>query len=103
MDGKHYIIPKQGEQIPADVNAGEPARLHKQQEVVNRDKVAYLNLNTATIEHYNTLPGVGEATANKIITYREENGDLNVEDLKMSKELEIKNLKRLRGIYVYSK
>ena len=33
-----------------------------------------VNINTATIEQLTTLPGVGEATAKKIVEYREQNG-----------------------------
>ena len=36
-----------------------------------------VNINTATKGELDTLPGVGESTANKIISYREENGKFN--------------------------
>ena len=42
-----------------------------------------ININSAQIEELITLPGVGEATANKIIEYRKENGKFQkIEDLK---------------------
>lgn len=44
---------------------------------------ALININSATIEELTSLPGIGEATANKIITYRKENGKFtSIEDLK---------------------
>jgi len=48
--------------------------------VTNSTKV---NINSATKEELETLPGVGESTAQKIINYREENGKFkSIEDIK---------------------
>ena len=42
-----------------------------------------VNINVATIEELEALPGVGEATANKIVKYREENGQFSsIEEIK---------------------
>ena len=42
-----------------------------------------VNINTATSEELQKLPGIGESIANRIITYRKENGKFNkIEDLK---------------------
>ncbi len=70
VDGKHYKIPKQGEQIPKDINpgGGESGASPQTAARSERGQGGLVNLNTATIEQLDTLPGVGEATANKIIT-----------------------------------
>lgn len=49
----------------------------------NNEATSKININSATAEQLTQLPGVGEATANKIISYRQENGKFqNIEDLK---------------------
>ena len=49
----------------------------------NNGETRKININSATSEELTQLPGVGEATANKIISYRQENGKFqNIEDLK---------------------
>lgn len=49
----------------------------------NNGATSKININSATAEELTQLPGVGEATANKIISYRQENGKFqDIEDLK---------------------
>lgn len=73
-DAKHYIIPKIGEEIKNNES------INNENNNIGSNKV---NINNATIEDLDKLPGIGEATANKIINYREENGDFkSIEELK---------------------
>lgn len=80
QDEMHYIIPKMGEVVKDNnyqaIKEGN----------INRDessKASQININIATIEELDTLPGVGEATANKIVNHRSEKGDFkSVEEIK---------------------
>lgn len=48
-----------------------------------KEKSKIVNINTATIDELQEIPGIGESTAQKIITYRKENGKFTkIEDLK---------------------
>lgn len=75
-DENHYIIPKVGEISVSNENINGIT-----QESISEN--AKVNINIATIEELDTLPGVGEATANKILNYREENGMFkSIEEIK---------------------
>lgn len=65
------IVRKKGEQINAESSASS----------INSD--GKVNINTATKDELDKIPGIGPVTAEKIIGYREKNGDYkSIEDLK---------------------
>ena len=72
-DGEKIYVPNKN-----DMNSEET--LENQQ---GDDKQSSININTATVEELTELPGIGEATANKIIEYRKQNGKFEtIEELK---------------------
>ncbi len=77
-DEKHYIIPKIGEDVENTPKDTEESKL-----VESKSEDSKININTANIQELDALPGVGEATANKIISYRDEKGKFNnIEEIK---------------------
>ena len=51
--------------------------------ITNKEESSLVNINTASIEELQTLSGIGESKAKKIIEYREKNGKFkNIEDIK---------------------
>ena len=80
QDEMHYIIPKIGEVVKDNTSQVLKDDNTNQNE---SSKASQININIATIEELDTLPGVGEATANKIVNHRSENGDFkSIEEIK---------------------
>lgn len=77
-DEEHYIIPKIGEEISND-----SLLINNTIEANSKSESNKININLATIKELEDLPGVGEATANKIVRYRDENGNFkSIEEIK---------------------
>ena len=94
-DESHYIIPKIGENVEVHTDYTSV----DSNEIIQDEKSNLVNINKATIQELDILPGIGEATANKIINYREENGQFksideikNVNGIGDKKYEEIKSL-----------
>ena len=77
-DEKHYIIPKEGEVIQ---NNSDSTQVTSNKG--NNNQGSKININTADLKQLDDIPGVGEATANKILSYRDENGEFkSIEEIK---------------------
>ncbi len=93
-DESHYIIPKVGE----DLQSHDNLELENS-ETSNSNNNNLININTATIQELDNLPGVGEATANKIINYREEKGRFNsIEEIKNVNGIGEKKYEEIKGL-----
>ena len=103
-DEMHYIIPKKGEKIKTNI-------VTSQKDTSNNDIVSEnnfnsnesegnkININTADLDELDKIPGVGEATANKILSYREENGDFkNIEEIKNVNGIGEKKFENMKDI-----
>ncbi len=63
------------------------------------DTSGKLNINTATKQQLLDLPGVGEVTADRILTYRTETGKFsNVDELRAVKGMSKKKIENLRPL-----
>ena len=85
-DGRQILVPARARPGEAAVAATGPAAVE-----------APINLNTATLEQLDTLDGVGPATAQKILEYREERGGFgSVDELDQIPGIGEKRLAALR-------
>ena len=88
-DESHYIIPKIVDNLESFNNETSE----------NDNKNNLININDATIQELDTLPGVGEATANKIVNYREEKGKFNsIEEIKNVNGIGDKKYEELKNL-----
>ena len=70
-DGQRIYVPAEGEIVLSA------------QYTEDKTSNGLVNINTATAEQLQTLPGIGQAKANAIVAYRENNGNFSsIEDLR---------------------
>lgn len=82
VDGAQVFVPEPGESIPAVPLASAAPGAAPGAPAPPGMPTAPVDLNAATVEQLDTLPGVGPATASAIVLHREQNGPFaTVDDL----------------------
>lgn len=85
-DGDRVFVPRRGEPVPVVVGAGSVG-------------TGPVNLNTATADELDTLPGVGPATAAAIVAHRAQHGPFgSVDELTDVRGIGPAKLDALRGL-----
>ncbi len=102
-DEMHYIIPKKGEKIETNTMTNQDLSsngiIDESNTNSNNNEGNKININTATIDELDKIPGVGEATANKILSYREENGSFkSIEEIKNVNGIGEKKFENMRDL-----
>ena len=73
------------------------ARPQNRTNAVTPNKPELLNINTASVDELQTLPSIGETTAQRIIDYRAQHGDFSsIDDIQNVKGIGAKTLDKLR-------
>lgn len=72
-DGQRVFVPRVGEALPATVGGGAGS-------TSGTSPPGPVDLNSATVEQLDALPGVGPSTAAAIVSYRERNGPFSSVD-----------------------
>lgn len=104
-DGQRIVIPVQGQPLPEEVIAAPPPGADPAVGAPGSSSgaPAAVDLNSATAEQLDTLPGVGPATAAAILAHREERGPFrSVDDLIEVRGIGEAKLEALRELVVVS-
>ncbi len=81
-DEGHYIIPKEGEEIALN-DSNENVENNNNDNNSGEGESKKININNASKEELDSLPGVGEVTAQKILDYRDENKEFkSIDEIK---------------------
>ncbi len=82
-DGQQVYVPFKGTPLPPGLQSSGPPAAHPTGPAAAPVSSGPINLNTATREQLDILPGIGPALADRIIEYRQKNGPFQrPEDIK---------------------
>jgi competence protein ComEA len=91
IDGQRIYVPKVGETAPVVLDNAPP--------VVDTTPAGPVNINSATVDQLDVLPGVGPTTAASIVAHREQRGPFQtVEQLGDVRGIGPAKLDALRGL-----
>ena len=81
-DGDKLLILAQGTAVPPNLTSEPESTARKSKAIATSTPSGPVNLNTATLEELQTLPGIGETRAEDIIKYRQaHNGFKAIEEI----------------------
>lgn len=97
QDGMVIFVPEKGEEM-APSGAASAGQSTNAGSTGQNDSSTMVNINTATAEELQTLPGIGPSKAETIIAYREENGGFQtIEDMMNVSGIGEKSFEKLKS------
>jgi competence protein ComEA len=79
-DEAHVAVPRKGEALPTTVSAAPTGARAQASPTRGLPPGATVNINSASIEELEVLPGIGPALAARIVAYRQANGPFRTVD-----------------------
>ncbi|MEJ5252518.1 MAG: helix-hairpin-helix domain-containing protein [Armatimonadota bacterium] len=97
-DGVQVYVPRKGESVVVEGRVGAVEPTPAPARARSEGSTGRININTATAEQLESLPGIGPVTARAIVEYRRQNGGFHsVEELLEVRGIGEKRLEQIRS------